>query len=122
LINASVDSTSGAVKHKERSIRFNLDGRFRTKNRTTAKDFREVAPGIRLPHRIEIDTYYIDPDKPENAIPKKTCSVKVVVEAWRPQGGEATADGDAAPQPAETPALPASETPSAAAEAIINDR
>lgn len=109
LINASVDSTSGAVKHKERSIRFNLDGRFRTKNRTTAKDFREVAPGIRLPHRIEIDTYDIDPDKPENAIPKKTCSVKVVVEAWRPQGGEATADGlDAAPTD-ETPTPAPSE-------------
>ena len=109
LINASVDSTSGAVKLKERSIRFNLDGRFRTKNRTTAKDFREVAPGIRLPHRIEIDTYDIDPDKPENAIPKKTCSVKVVVEAWRPQGGEATADGlDAAPTD-ETPTPAPSE-------------
>jgi len=121
-VSISGDPKTGAVTTRERRIRFTTNGTFRTLNRTLCKDFREAAPGIWLPHRIDIDSFDIDPDKPENVIPKKACSVTVVVKEWQPAGGETPADGDAAPQPAETPALPASETPSAAAEAIINDR
>ena len=121
-VSISGDPKTGAVTTKERRVRFTTNGTFRTLNRTLCKDFREAAPGIWLPHRIDIDSFDIDPDKPENVIPKKACSVTVVVKEWQPAGGETPADGDAAPQPAETPALPASETPAAAAEAIINDR
>ena len=120
-IYVSGEPATGAVTTKERRVRFTLDGTFRTLNRTVCTDFREVAPGIRLPHRIEIVSYDIDPNQPENVIPRKSVSVTVVVEEWRPVGGETPADGDAAPQPAETPALPAGEAPSAAAEATIND-
>jgi|GEM_PF-6119686 len=121
-IYVSGEPATGAVTTKERRVRYTLDGTFRTLNRTVCTDFREVAPGIPLPHRIEIVSYDIDPNQPENVIPKKACSVTVVVEEWRPVGGEAPADGNVAPQPAETPASPAGEAPAAAAEAIINER
>ena len=121
-VSISGDPKTGAVTTRERRVRYTTNGTFRTLNRTLCKDFREAAPGIWLPHRIDIDSFDIDPDKPENVIPKKACSVTVVVKEWQPAGGETPADGDAAPQPAETPALPASETQSAAAEATINDR
>ena len=120
-IYVSGEPATGAVTTKERRVRYTLDGTFRTLNRTVCTDFREVAPGIPLPHRIEIVSYDIDPNQPENVIPKKSVSVTVVVEEWRPVGGETPAAADVAPQPAETPALPAGEAPSAAAEAIIND-
>jgi serine/threonine protein kinase len=120
-IYVSGEPATGAVTTKERRVRYTLDGTFRTLNRTVCTDFREVAPGIRLPRRIEIVSYDIDPNQPENVIPRKSVSVTVVVEEWRPVGGEAPADGNVAPQPADTPPLPAGEAPSAAAEAIIND-
>jgi len=120
-VSISGDPKTGAVTTRERRIRFTTNGTFRTLNRTLCKDFREAAPGIWLPHRIDIDSFDIDPDKPENVIPKKACSVTVVVKEWRPVGGEAPADGNAAPQPAETPALPAGEAPAAASEATINE-
>jgi hypothetical protein len=121
-VSISGDPKTGAVTTRERRIRFTTNGTFRTLNRTLCKDFREAAPGIWLPHRIDIDSFDIDPDKPENVIPKKACSVTVVVEEWRPVGGEAPADGNVAPQPEETPALPAGEAPAAASEATINER
>ena len=70
---------------------------------------------------LVVDTDQRDSNQPENVIPRKSVSVAVVVEEWRPVGGEAPADATVAPQPAETPASPAGEAPSAAAEAIIND-
>lgn len=118
-VSISGDPKTGAVTTRERRVRFTTNGTFRTLNRTLCKDFREAAPGIWLPHRIDIDSFDIDPDKPENVIPKKACSVTVVVKEWRPVGGETPAAVDVAPQPAETPALPAGEAPAAAAEAII---
>ena len=118
-IYVSGEPATGAVTTKERRVRYTLDGTFRTLNRTVCTDFREVAPGILLPRRIEIVSYDIDPNQPENVIPRKSVSVTVVVEEWRPVGGEAPADGNVAPQPAETQALPTGEAPSAAAEAII---
>ena len=120
-VSISGDPKTGAVTTKERRVRYTLDGTFRTLNRTLCKDFREVAPGIPLPHRIEIVSYDIDPNQPENVIPRKSVSVTVVVEEWRPVEGEAPAAADVAPQPAETPASPAGEAPAAAAEAIINE-
>ena len=117
----SGEPATGAVTTKERRVRYTLDGTFRTLNRTVCTDFREVAPGIPLPHRIEIVSYDIDPNQPENVIPKKACSVTVVVKEWRPLERAAPAAADVAPQPAETPASPAGEAPAAAAEAIIND-
>ena len=89
----SGDPATGAVMTRERRIRFTTDGVFRTLNRTVCKDFREVAPGIHLPHRIEINSFAV-PDKPDNAIPKKKRSVTVVVNAWRPQGGAPPAEAD----------------------------
>jgi len=121
-VSISGDPKTGAVTTKERRVRFTLDGTFRTLNRTVCTDFREVAPGIPLPRRIEIVSYDIDPNQPENVIPRKSVSVTVVVEEWRPVGGEAPADGNVAPQPEETPALPAGEAPAAASEATINER
>ncbi len=120
-IYVSGEPATGAVTTKERRVRFTLDGTFRTLNRTVCTDFREVAPGIRLPRRIEIVSYDIDPNQPENVIPRKSVSVTVVVEEWRPVGGETPAAADVTPQPAETPALPAGEAPAAGAEAIINE-
>jgi hypothetical protein len=120
-VSISGDPKTGAVTTKERRVRYTLDGTFRTLNRTVCTDFREVAPGIPLPRRIEIVSYDIDPNQPENVIPRKSVSVTVVVEEWRPVGGETPADGNLAPQPAETPALPAGEAPAAASEATINE-
>ncbi len=120
-VSISGDPKTGAVTTRERRIRFTTNGTFRTLNRTLCKDFREAAPGIWLPHRIDIDSFDIDPDKPENVIPKKACSVTVVVEEWRPVERAAPAAADVAPQPAETPALPAGEAPAAASEATINE-
>jgi hypothetical protein len=120
-VSISGDPKTGAVTTKERRVRYTLDGIFRTLNRTVCTDFREVAPGIPLPRRIEIVSYDIDPNQPENVIPRKSVSVTVVVEEWRPVGGEAPAAADVAPQPAETPASPAGDAPAAAAEAIINE-
>ena len=120
-IYVSGEPATGAVTTKERRVRYTLDGTFRTLNRTLCKDFREAAPGIWLPHRIDIDSFDIDPNQPENVIPKKACSVTVVVKEWRPLERAAPAAADVAPQPAETPASPAGEAPAAAAEATIND-
>ncbi len=120
-MSISGEPATGAVTTKERRVRYTLDGTFRTLNRTVCTDFREVAPGIPLPHRIEIVCYDIDPHQPENVIPRKAVSVTVVVEEWRPLERATPAAGDAAPQPAETPAFNAGEAPAAAAEAIINE-
>ena len=120
-IYVSGEPATGAVTTKERRVRYTLDGTFRTLNRTVCTDFCEVAPGISLPRRIEIVSYDIDPNQPENVIPRKSVSVTVVVEEWRPVGGEAPADGNVAPQPAETPVSPAGEAPAAASEATINE-
>jgi hypothetical protein len=120
-IYVSGEPATGAVTTKERRVRYTLDGTFRTLNRTVCTDVREVAPGIPLPRRIEIVSYDIDPNQPENVIPRKSVSVTVVVEEWRPLERATPADGKVAPQSAETPASPAGEAPAAAAEAIINE-
>jgi hypothetical protein len=120
-IYVSGEPATGAVTTKERRVRYTLDGTFRTLNRTVCTDFREVAPGIPLPRRIEIVSYDIDPHQPENVIPRKAVSVTVVVEEWRPVERATPSAADVAPQPAETPASPAGEAPAAAAEAIINE-
>ena len=110
------DATTGAILTKERQIRFTLDGRFRTIDRTVASDFREIAPGIRLPHAIDIDFYHLEADKPENAIPNKQFSLRAVVHEWRAKAhivspqNESDALPAAAPadeSPPETPTLPA---------------
>lgn len=87
----SGDPKTGAVTTKELRARSTPDGTFRTLVRTKADDFVEVAHGIRLPRRIDIDTFDIAPNQPENVIPKKANSLTVVVEQWRPQGGAAPA-------------------------------
>ena len=121
----SGDPKTGAVTTKELRGRGTLDGAFRTVVRTSADDFREVAPGIRLPHRIDIDTFDIDPNQPENAIPKKSNSLTIVVEEWRPLGGAGSAAGDVSeaenarsempagvkPPGSSTPDEPAASTP-----------
>ena len=112
-VSISGDPKTGAVTTRERRVRFTTNGTFRTLNRTVCKDFREAAPGIWLPHRIDIDSFDIDPDKPENVIPKKACSVTVVVKEWRPAGGETPADGDdPVAAEASTQAVPESATES----------
>lgn len=109
----SGDPKTGAVTTKELRARSTPDGTFRTLVRTKADDFVEVAHGIRLPRRIDIDTFDIDPNQPENVIPKKANSLTVVVEQWRPQGGAAPAgeeNGDEVDSTAE--AVPESGTES----------
>ena len=112
-VSISGDPKTGAVTTRERRVRYTTNGTFRTLNRTLCKDFREAAPGIWLPHRIDIDSFDIDPDKPENVIPKKACSVTVVVKEWQPAGGETPADGDdPVAAEASTQAVPESATES----------
>ena len=112
-VSISGDPKTGAVTTRERRVRYTTNGTFRTLNRTLCKDFREAAPGIWLPHRIDIDSFDIDPDKPENVIPKKACSVTVVVKEWQPAGGETPADGDdPVAAEASTEAVPESATES----------
>ena len=108
-----VDPNTGAILKKERMIRFTLDGRFRTLDRTVAGDFREVAPGLWLPHAIDIDAFDIEADKPENTIPRKLVSFQAVVQEWRPKEPAASppAEADVAPVDA-TSADPAPESPS----------
>jgi serine/threonine protein kinase len=112
-VSISGDPKTGAVTTRERRVRYTTNGTFRTLNRTLCKDFREAAPGIWLPHRIDIDSFDIDPDKPENVIPKKACSVTVVVEEWRPaeRATPAAADDPVAAE-ASTEAVPESATES----------
>ena len=112
-VSISGDPKTGAVTTRERRVRFTTNGTFRTLNRTVCKDFREAAPGIWLPHRIDIDSFDIDPDKPENVIPKKACSVTVVVKEWRPaeRATPAAADDPVAAE-ASTEAVPESATES----------
>ncbi|MFM7250623.1 MAG: protein kinase domain-containing protein [Planctomycetaceae bacterium] len=114
-IYISGDPNSGAVTTRELRARSTLDGAFRTLVRTRADDFVEVAPGIPLPHRIDIDTFDIEPNQPENVIPRKANSLTIVVEQWRPQGGAAPAgeeDGGEVGSSAE--AVPESGTESTA--------
>ena len=82
----SGDPATGAITTRELRIRFTTDGPFRVEKRTVCKDFRELAPGIWLPHRIEIGSFEVDPDRPDNAIPTKPLSMTVVVNWWRPLG------------------------------------
>ncbi|MSR26069.1 MAG: serine/threonine protein kinase [Planctomycetaceae bacterium] len=118
-IYVSGEPATGAVTTKERRVRFTLDGTFRTLNRTVCTDFREAAPGIRLPHWIEIVSYDIDSNQPENVIPRKSVSVTVVVEEWRPVEGEAPAEanGDAQAAEADPPITPPTDVVPAASAA-----
>ena len=80
----SGDPATGAITTRELRIRFTTDGPFRVEKRTVCKDFRELAPGIWLPHRIEIASFDIAPGTPDNTIPRKPMLMTVVVNWWRP--------------------------------------
>lgn len=85
------DDRKGDLVSKARDVRFRRSEPFRCMHETTAGDFREVAPGVRLPHRVTIDHHDFEPDSPvDDEIPPLAWSIRVDIAAWTPTGdGEA---------------------------------
>jgi hypothetical protein len=70
-------------------------------NVTSADDFREVAAGLWLPHRVVIDYHDYKPETNDDAIPPLASKVRVDIVEWKPMP-EGTDEEEEEPQePAE---------------------
>ena len=78
------DHTKGDLVSKAHDVRFRRSETFRCMHETTAGDFREVAPGVRLPHRVTIDYHDFTPDSSVDEIPPLAWSIRVDIAEWTP--------------------------------------
>jgi len=95
------ERSQGKLLSKSREIRFRRPGAFLPMNVTSADDFREVAAGLWLPHRVVIDYHDYKPETPDDAIPPLASKVRVDIVGWKPMP-EGTGEEEEEPQePAE---------------------
>jgi len=78
------DHTKGDLVSKAHDVRYRRSETFRCMHETTAGDFREVAPGVRLPHRVTIDYHDFTPDSSVDEIPPLAWSIRVDIAEWTP--------------------------------------
>ena len=88
------DHTKGDLVSKAHDVRFRRSETFRCMHETTAGDFREVAPGVRLPHRVTIDYHDVTRDSPVDEIPPLAWSIRVDIAEWTPTGEDEAEHAD----------------------------
>lgn len=94
------DRETGAIQAKSHEVRFRRAGPFQRMNLTRAGDFRLVASGVPLPHRITVEHSDLTPDFPADEIAPLARSITIDIAEWKPSP-EGTEEDDDSQDPAE---------------------
>jgi len=121
------DRETGAIQAKSHEVRFRRAGSFQRMNLTRAGDFRLVASGVALPHRITVEHSDLTPDFPADEIAPLARSISIDIAEWKPtpEGTEEDEDprdsaeewgDDESPEDADKPQSETEESESIAEE------
>ncbi len=94
------DRETGAIQAKSHEVRFRRTGPFQRMNLTRAGDFRLVASGVPLPHRITVEHSDLNPDFPADEIAPLARSISIDIAEWKPSP-EGTEEDEDPQDPAE---------------------
>jgi hypothetical protein len=117
------DRETGAIQAKSHEVRFRRGGPFQRMNLTRAGDFRLVASGVPIPHRITVEHSDLTPDFPADEIAPLARSISIDIAEWKPtpEGTEEDEDprgpteergDDELPEDADKPRSETEESPS----------
>ena len=93
------DRETGAIQAKSHEVRFRRAGPFQRMNLTRAGDFRLVASGVPLPHRITVEHSDLI-SYPADEIAPLARSISIDIAEWKPSP-EGTEEGEDPQDPAE---------------------
>jgi hypothetical protein len=88
------DRETGAIQAKSHEVRFRRAGPFQRMNLTRAGDFRLVASGVPLPHRITVEHSDLSADFPADEIAPLARSISIDIAEWKPSPEGTEEDDD----------------------------
>ena len=94
------DRETGAIQAKSHEVRFRRAGPFERMNLIRAGDFRLVASGVPLPHRITVEHSDLTPDFRADEIAPLGISISIDIAEWKPSQ-EGTEEDEDPQDPAE---------------------